>query len=87
MNNFTVRETDILLTLRSEKKKLSKELRQSQARITDTTRDIFGSVPKAGNRFATVSNLVGNGMAIYQGVRIGTGLIRAVRTMLRLRRR
>ena len=87
MNNLTIRETDILRSLRSEKKKIGREIRKSQGRISASARDIFGTVPKAGNHFANVSNLVGNGMAIYQGVRIGTGLIKAVRSMLRLRRR
>ena len=87
MNNYTLRETEILLSLRREKKQLSRELRKSQARIGETTRDIFGTVPKSGNRFATVSNLVGNGMAIYQGVRIVSSLIRAVGAIFGRRRR
>ncbi len=87
MNNFSVRETDILVSLRREKKQLNKELRKSQARITDTTRDIFGEVPKTGNRVALFTNLVGNGMAIYQGVRIGNSLIRTLSLIFRKRRK
>ncbi len=87
MNEWGVRETNILQALQNEKKRLSKEIHKSQSRITDSTRKIFEPVPKTGSRLMSVTNLVSNSVALYQGLRMGTGLIRAVSTMLRRRRR
>ena len=87
MNEYGVQEMDILQALSNEKKRLSKEIKKSQDRLTNSAREIFEPIPKAGNRFMSVSNLVGNGMAIYEGVRMGAGVIRALSTMFRRRRR
>lgn len=87
MNEWSVQEMDILQALSNEKKRLSKEIKKSQTRLTNSAREIFEPLPKAGNRFMSVGHLVGNGMAIYEGVRMGTGFIRALCTMFRRRRR
>ena len=84
MDSLTrIHETDILQILRREKHKVRKELQRSEQKMSEETRTLFAPVPKAASRFQLVSGLASNGMAIYQGVRIGTGLIRAVSTLFR----
>jgi len=79
-------QIDALAAIRQEKQKVLKELRSSGKKITAVSQRIFEPVPTASNRIMGVSHLVSNGLAIYQGLRMGSGFIKAVRTFLRRRR-
>ena len=86
MNKFTMRETDILKALREEKARVKKELQKSEKLIARDTRSIFAPVPRSAGRFQLITSLASNGLAIYQGLRIGSGIIRAASTLFRRHR-
>ena len=49
--------------------------------------DIFKPLPQAENRIFTFSNLVSNGLAVYQGIRMGSSFVHAVLSLFRKKRK
>ena len=80
------RQIDALAALRSEKERVLVKLRKSGRNITSVSQRIFEPVPTTSNRILGVTRLVSNGLAIYEGLRMGNGFIRAVRTFFRRKR-
>lgn len=80
-------QADILLALRGEKEKLRKELRSSKKRMSDNMHELFAPVPATTNKVQGISRMVSNGIAIYEGLRIGLSFIRATRGLFGVRRR
>ena len=78
---------DILVSLRQEKELIRKKLRKSSGRMSGTTHQIFAPVPRAKTKAPGVSQFVSSGIAIWEGVRIGMGLISTVRNFFGGRRR
>lgn len=80
-------EQDELLALREEKEVLRKKIRASRNKMSKTTHAIFAPIPKTKSKVEGVSHLVGNGLVIWNGVKIGISLVTAVRSMFGHRRR
>ena len=82
-----INSPDILASLRQEKDAIRKKLRKSSNRMSGTTHQIFAPVPRAKTKAQGVSQFISNGIAIWEGVRIGMGLISAVRNFFGGKRR
>ena len=80
-------QIDALQALREEKSRIRRRINEAGAEISHTTTDIFKPLPQAENRFFTFSNLVSNGLAVYQGIRMGSSFVHAVMGLFRKRRR
>ena len=76
-------QIDALAAIRQEKERVRAQLRQSNKKISAVSQRIFEPVPATSNRIIGASRLVSNGLAIYEGLRMGSGFIRAVRTFFR----
>ncbi len=76
-------QIDALAAIRHEKELVRAQLRQSNKKISAVSQRIFEPVPATSNRIIGASRLVSNGLAIYEGLRMGSGFIRAVRTFFR----
>jgi len=82
-----INSPDILVSLRQEKAILRKKLRRSSGKMSGTTHQIFAPVPRAKTKAQGISQFVSNGIAIWEGIRIGMGLIAALRGFFGGRRR
>ena len=82
-----INSPDILVSLRQEKEAIRKKLRKSSGRMSGTTHQIFAPVPRAKTKAQGVSQFVSSGLVIWEGVRIGMGLISAIRNFFGGRRR
>lgn len=80
-------QADILLALRNEKEKLRKELRTSHKRMTNNMHELFAPAPATTNKVQGFSHMISNGLAIYEGLKIGLGFIRATRGLFGVKRR
>ena len=80
-------QIDALQALREDKARILRQLHEAGAEIGHTTNDIFKPLPQAENRIFTFSNLVSNGLAVYQGIRMGSSFVHAVLSLFRKKRR
>lgn len=85
MNN-TAQTRDALTLISRRKQLLSKEIEASRGRMSELMHEIVAPAPKARNKAQGISQLVSNGMAIYEGIRIGMSIISAFRTLFGKRR-
>ncbi len=72
-------ETNALLAIRNEKELLRKQIRLSGRRISSNLHEVLAPVPRATTRAQGFGQMVSHGLAIYEGVRMGVGFIRAFR--------
>ena len=86
LSDHITSQIDALAAIRQEKQRVLQQLKGSGRQITTVSQRIFEPVPTTSNRILGVSRLVSNGVAIYEGLRMGSGFIKAVRTLLRRRR-
>lgn len=84
--DLITRQMDALQALREEKARTLKRIQLSGAQISRTTAEIFKPLPVAENRIFSFSNLMSNGLAVYQGIRMGSSLMRAILTFFRKKR-
>jgi hypothetical protein len=80
------KQIDALAALREEKARVLSQLRKSGRNINTVSQRIFEPVPATSNRILGLTHLVSNGLAIYEGLRMGTGFVRAARAFFRRRR-
>lgn len=80
------RQMDALQALRDEKTRTLKQIKASEAAITRTTAEIFRPLPQAENRIFSFGNLMSNGLAVYQGIRMGSSMVRALLTLFKKKR-
>ena len=80
-------QIDALEAIRREKEHIRSQLRQSNKKINAVSQRIFEPLPATSNRIVGVSRLVSNGLAVYEGLRMGSGFIRAVRTFFHRQQR
>lgn len=72
---------DVLLLLRKEKAELRKKIRESQRKMSEASHAIFSPIPHAKSKVEGMSHLVGNGLVIWNGVKIGISLVNAFRNL------
>ncbi|MCF0196921.1 MAG: hypothetical protein HUK03_06795 [Bacteroidaceae bacterium] len=72
---------DPLLEIQQEKQRLNAELEQSRQAMRDCVRKLVEPGPRPVGRIGTFSSIITNGMALVEGVRLGLGIVKAVRSL------
>ena len=80
-------QIDALKALRESKMQVRKELRTSKANIKYKVQGIISPAKGTKHSTSSISRLVSNGFAIYEGLRIGISIISAFRSLFGRRRR
>lgn len=87
MNSSTT-PTDELAVLRMQKKQLRRELKASRKKISDISSGIFSpDSDSATGKAYGISKLMANGMAVYEGIRLGMNVLSAFRKLFGKKRR
>lgn len=76
-------QIDALSALRAEKAQVKGRIDASARRITRLGQQILSPVPATATGLFSMGSLVSNGLAIYQGIRMGSRLFRAVTSLFR----
>ncbi|MBR4757449.1 MAG: hypothetical protein IK084_01435 [Bacteroidaceae bacterium] len=66
---------------------VTEELKDSRTRMTENYHQLIGGSNRATSKVESISNLIGRGFAIYEGVRIGTSIFRALNMFFNRRRK
>lgn len=80
-------QIDALQALRESKMQLRKELKASKANIKYKVQGIVSPAKSTKSHTSSISRLVSNGFAIYEGIRIGVSIISAFRSLFGRKRR
>lgn len=78
-------QIDALAALREEKAKVRLRIKASNKRLSEIAQRIADPIPSASS-VCSMGSWVSNGIAIYQGVRLGTRLLRSITSIFRRRR-
>ncbi|MEE1214331.1 MAG: hypothetical protein U0L04_05060 [Bacteroidaceae bacterium] len=70
-------QIDALAALREEKAQVKLRINASSQRLGQIVQRITDPIPSTTSVFS-IGSLVSNGVAIYQGVRLGTRLLRSI---------
>jgi len=85
--NSILNSPDILVALQQRKLATEQKLKTSRTRIQEMGKQLWSPMPKATSRAERVSQLVSNGVMIYNGVRIFASIISSVRSLFGPKRR
>lgn len=80
-------QIDALKAMRESKEQLRKELKASKANIKYKVQGIISPAKTAKKNTTRIGQLVSNGLAIYEGVRLGMSIISAFRSLFGRRHR
>lgn len=80
-------QIDALKALRESKQQIRKELNVSKANIKYKVQGIISPAKATKRNTSRIGQLVSNGLAIYEGVRLGMSIIAAFRTLFGSKRR
>lgn len=86
MNNIS-KQSDVLKALKENKVLVQQEIQESKTRISDKIHAMTEPVPRATNKVQGIGQIISNGMAIYEGIRIGISIISAFRTLFGKKKR
>ena len=75
-------QIDALAALREEKAQVKLRINASSQRLGQIVQRITDPIPSTTSVFS-MGSLVSNGIAIYQGVRVGTRLLRSITSIFR----
>ena len=75
-------QIDALAALREEKAQVKLRINASSQRLEQIVQRITDPIPSTTSVFS-MGSLVSNGIAIYQGVRLGTRLLRSITSIFR----
>lgn len=87
INDALLAGNDALSALGIHKSHLKEQIQTSKDKMYDMVCGMVAPVPKTTNRIQGVGQIVSNVLAIYEGVRIGLGVITAIRGTFRRKRR
>ncbi len=76
-------QIDALAALRAEKAQVKSRLDASARRINQLGRQIITPIPATATGLFSMGSLLSNGFAIYQGIRMGSRMLRAVTSVFR----
>lgn len=76
-------QIDALSALRAEKAQMKSRINASGQRINRLGQQILSPLPATTSGLFSMGSLVSNGLAIYQGIRMGSRLFRAVTSVFR----
>lgn len=79
--------TDLLLAIRQEKASIHAQLHESRQNMTDTLHGIMSPNNTNTNKVKGISSIISNGIAIWEGIRIGLSLIEAFRSFMGKKKR
>lgn len=80
-------QPDALAAIRLGKQQINKDLQASREKMADIIHEIASPMPRPRNKVQGIGQLVSNGMAIYEGLRIGLSIISAIRSLFGKRKR
>jgi len=80
-------QIDALKALRESKLQIKKELRASKANIKYKVQGIISPAKTTKKNTTRIGQLVSNGFAIYEGLRIGISIVTAFRSLFGRKRR
>ena len=80
-------QIDALKALHESKMQVKKELKVSKANIKYKVQGIISPAKTTKRNASSISRLVSNGFAIYEGIRLGLSVISAFRSLFGRRRR
>jgi hypothetical protein len=80
-------QIDALNALHESKLQIKKELKASKANIMYKVHGIISPAKSGKQNSNSISQLVSNGFAIYEGVRLGLSVLSAFRSLFGRRRR
>jgi len=80
-------QIDALKALRESKQQIRKELKASKANIKYKVQGIISPAKTARKNTTRISQLVSNGIAIYEGIRLSMSIVSAFRTLFGRKRR
>ena len=80
-------QIDALKALQESKQQIRKELKVSQANIKYKVQGIISPAKSSRQGKTRISQLVANGFAIYEGLRLGISIYTAFRSLFGSRRR
>ncbi len=79
-------QIDALAALRAEKEQVKARINVSGQEIGKITQQILSPVPAATSGIVGIGSLVSNGIAVYQGIRLGTRILRSVLSIFHRRK-
>lgn len=80
-------QPDARKALQESKMQIQKELRASGKRLHEKVQNMLSPLPEAHNRTTRISRIVSNGLAAYEGIRLGLSIISAFRSIFGRKRR
>ncbi|MBO7067293.1 MAG: hypothetical protein J6W52_01230 [Bacteroidaceae bacterium] len=80
-------QIDAFKALRESKLQVQKELNTSKKQLQGKIQNFFAPLPEARKNTTRISRLVSNGLAIYEGIRLGASIISAFRSIFGRKRR
>ena len=83
-----VNSPDVLAAIRQRKRTVKKKLQASKTQMTDNVSCLTGgSLPKTANRLQSISRLIINGLVIYRGFRLCSGVVSGIHAFFAPRKR
>ena len=78
MSNI-VNSPDVLAAIQQRKRSIKKKLQASRTQMTDNVSCLTGgNMPKTANRLQSISRLIINGLVIYRGFRLCSGVVSGI---------
>lgn len=70
---------DVLLAIQQRKRSIKKKLQASRTQMTDNVSFLTGgSIPKTTDRVQRITRLLVNGLVIYRGFRLCSGVVSGI---------
>lgn len=79
MNSSIVNSPDVLAALRQRKHRIKRKLQDSRTQMTDNVSYLTGGkMPKTTDRVQKIARLLINGLVIYRGFRLCSGVVSGI---------
>ena len=79
MNNSIVNSPDVLAALQQRKRKIKRKLQNSRTQMTDNVSYLTGGkMPKTTDTVQKISRLLINGLVLYRGFRLCSGVVSGI---------
>jgi len=82
-----INSPDILAALQQRKTETGRKLKTSRQHIIEEANQLWAPMPKSTSRAHSISQLVSNGVFIYNSIRILASVISATRSLFGIRRK
>ena len=79
MSSSIANSPDVLAAIQQRKRSIKKKLQTSRTQMTDNVSCLTGgNMPKTANRLQSISRLIINGLVIYRGFRLCSGVVSGI---------